>query len=130
MSLTDAAYDVQAKIVAKITAYKIFDGDMGVPDNQDYPYITYHARDNNVSTLNENRQDHIVDLHIWDRYHGKKTVLAIKKAILTTLAYDGSLHESGYTQPVCYYESWSCISEPINEVVHGVLTMRIITCQN
>lgn len=84
--LQKAAYEAlkaDAALASKLGADWLYDD---VPQNADFPYVVIdQMRVNDWSTGTERGSEHVLMLHVWSRYRGKREIYEISDTIRTAL---------------------------------------------
>jgi hypothetical protein len=80
----------------------------------------------NADTDDMDGQEHVITLHTWSRYRGKKEVKQIHAAIYAAL-HDAALTVTGYTAVYCFFESSEVFGDPDGLTQHGVSRYRVLT---
>jgi hypothetical protein len=98
-----------------------------VPQNADFPYVVIdQMRLNDWSTGTERGSEHILMLHIWSRYRGKREVYEISDAIRETLDdAELTLDDNRLINLTNQYSDLKRGED--GETWHGVLRFRAVT---
>jgi uncharacterized protein DUF3168 len=114
-------------VTALLGAAAVFDD---VPQGTRCPYL--HLGDietRDWSTQTRQGHEHIVSLHVWSDYRGRKQALDIIEAVDGALA-DRSLALAGHVLVSLSTIFWTVLHELGNGLYHGIMRLRVVTEPN
>lgn len=98
-----------------------------VPQNAAFPYIVIDQMQlRDWSTGTENGAEHVLMLHVWSRYAGKREAYDIADAIRALLD-DAELTLDGHRLINLTHQYSDLKRDPDGETYHGVLRFRAVT---
>ena len=119
-----AALAADAPLAGLIGADAIYDH---VPQRAAFPYVVIdQTRINDWSTGTERGSEHLLTLHVWSRYEGKRETYAIADAIRAVFEdTDLPLDDNRLINLTHQYSDLK--RDPDGETYHGVLRFRAVT---
>ena len=132
--MTSAGWDLQstayAALAADVPLAMLLGGERlydHVPQNAAFPYVVIdqmQVRD--WSTGTERGSEHVLMLHVWSRYEGKREAYEIADAVREVL--DGAeLGLSGHRLINLTHQFSDLKRDPDGETYHGVVRFRAVT---
>lgn len=103
---------------------KVFDD---VPRDTDFPYVTFgQSVERDWSTGNDEGGEHLVTLHVWSRFNGRREVADISDAVRRVL-HDAELAVSGNNLVNLRHEFSDARREPDGETYRAFVRFRAVT---
>jgi len=103
---------------------KIYDD---VPRDTDFPYVTFgQSVERDWSTGTEEGCEHLVSLHVWSRFNGRREVLEISAVIQASL-HDQTLNLSGNRLVNIRHDFSDARRDGDGETYHGIVRFRAVT---
>lgn len=132
--MTNPGWDLQKAAYQALTADSALTSLLGaswlyddVPQDADFPYVVIdQMRLNDWSTGTERGSEHILMLHIWSRYRGKREVYEIADAIRAALD-DAELTLDGNRLINLTHQYSDLKRDEDGETWHGVMRFRAVT---
>lgn len=132
--MTNPGWDLQKAVYQALTTDSALTTMLGagwlhdaVPQNTDFPYVVIdQMRVNDWSTGTERGSEHIMMLHVWSRYRGKREVYEIADAIRDAL-HDAALPLDGNDLINLTHQYSDLKQDEDGETWHGVMRFRAVT---
>lgn len=132
--MTSPGWDLQKSAYAALVADSVLDAMLGsaaiydhVPQNASFPYVVIDQMQlRDWSTGTERGSEHILMLHVWSRYDGKREVYDIADAIRGILD-DAQLTLDDHRLINLTHQYSDLKRDADGETYHGVLRFRAVT---
>lgn len=106
-----------------LVAARIYDD---VPRGAIFPYVTLgQSQVKDWSTGTETGEEHILTVHIWSRYGGRREAFEIAAAVRRIL-HDQSVPVPGYNLINLRQELLETRRDPDGETYHGIIRLRAV----
>lgn len=98
-----------------------------VPARAPFPYVAFAGGvERDWSAGSDSGSEHVVTLHVWSRYAGRKEAQAIIAAVRAVL-HDAKLTLSGHALINLRHESSEIVRHSDGETYHGIVRLRAVT---